>query len=105
MYKIIHNHLHDYGTFGESTPFKDDWGNVLHVGDLVQIVNRRINRISIVCKDKGEFFIMGVAAWCDQRTGKIENVGIEIIKKHHDVTLEDKPDPIYDLEIVEVGIR
>lgn len=74
MYAELGDSLGDLGT---TSPFKDDEGHELYVGDVVEISCKEgtndKKHLTFVCLDKnGEFFVMGIHDCCNSDTGVID---------------------------------
>ena len=72
-YTGIHGSLGDLGT---PSPFKDEEGCELFVGDVVEISSKNgaygMKHLTFVCSDKGEFFVMGIQDCCNSDAGVID---------------------------------
>lgn len=74
MYAELGDSLGDLGT---TSPFKDDEGHKLYVGDVVEISSEEgtndVKHLTFVCLDKnGKFFVMGIQASCNSDAGVID---------------------------------
>lgn len=72
-YTGIHGSLGDLGT---PSPFKDEEGCELFVGDVVEISRKEgtkdVKHLTFVCLDEGEFFVMGIQDCCNSDAGVID---------------------------------
>lgn len=68
------------GRIGEGTPFNDDFGNALYVGDTVTVTYdfRSWHKRVVVHDDKFGYFVMGIQRCCDEDSGTISKY---VIKK------------------------
>lgn len=65
------------GDLGTPSPFKDDEGNELYVGDVVEVSSKEGTNdkkiLTFVClEENGEFFVMGIQASCNSDAGVID---------------------------------
>ena len=75
MYTEINQSLGDLGT---PSPFKDDEGHELYVGDVVEIFLKNVaygkKHLTFVCSDEDGFFVMGIRKdSCKNDTGVIDD--------------------------------
>lgn len=58
------------GKVGERTPYSDDKGNFLCIGDVVKIKRGflEFSDCLVVWDEKDDYYIMGIASGCDSRT-------------------------------------
>lgn len=74
MYAGLVDSLGDLGT---TSPFKDDEGHELYVGDVVEISSKEgtndEKHLTFVCLgENGEFFVMGIQSSCNSDAGVID---------------------------------
>lgn len=70
------------GIIGEASPFDDDFGNALYVGDTVTATYDFCSfHKCVVAHDKLGYFVMGIHRFCDKDSGKISKF---FIKKDSD---------------------
>lgn len=85
----------NYGELGEPTEFEDEFGERLHVGDLVIMVSIRNGdrNYSVVVKpDKyPEGIVMGIAPSCNQKTKVIDKQRWNVVKILDWSLVEDTP--------------
>lgn len=71
-------HGRSLGDLGTPSPFKDEEGHELYVGDVVEISCKEgtndEKHLTFVCLDKnGEFFVMGIHDYCNSDTSVIDD--------------------------------
>lgn len=96
MKKIIGNYSAgmglNYGVVGKKTNFKDENGNELYVGDIVEFkVENWTFTEPIVDYCNGEVFIMGVQIMCDNETGTFDEeiLSVRKVKDHSELNIGD----------------
>lgn len=64
------------GDLGTPSPFKDEEGRELYVGDVVEISRKEgtndVKHLTFVCLDKDRFFVMGIHDSCNSDAGVID---------------------------------
>ena len=69
-------HGRSLGDLGTPSPLKDEEGNELFVGDVVEISSKNgaygRQHLTFVCSDKNGFFVMGIHDCCNSDTGVID---------------------------------
>lgn len=64
------------GDLGTPSPFKDEEGRELYVGDVVEISRKEgtndVKHLTFVCLDKDRFFVMGICNCCNSDAGVID---------------------------------
>lgn len=64
------------GDLGTPSPFKDEEGRELYVGDVVEISRKEgtndEKHLTFVCLDKDRFFVMGIHDCCNSDAGVID---------------------------------
>lgn len=64
------------GDLGTPSPFKDEEGRELYVGDVVEISRKEgtndVKHLTFVCLDKDRFFVMGIHDYCNSDAGVID---------------------------------
>jgi hypothetical protein len=88
MYADLGDSLGDLGT---PSPFKDEEGHELYVGDVVEISRKEgtndVKHLTFVCLDEnGKFFVMGIYDRCNSDAGVIdEKWRVRKVRNHTDV--------------------
>jgi hypothetical protein len=66
------------GGLGTTSPFKDEEGRELYVGDVVEISRKEgtndVKHLTFVCLDKDRFFVMGIQDCCNSDAGVIDEM-------------------------------
>lgn len=75
------------GRVGDKTPYKLENGRNLVVGDTVAIENDHMKKTGclVVYDEYDGYYIMGIAALCNSKTGEIKNSTVSLEKSFSDI--------------------
>lgn len=70
------------GKIGDKTPYKLENGRNLFVGDVVSIKNGYLEKKDclVVYDEDDGYYVMGIASFCNSKTGEIKNFAVSLEK-------------------------
>ena len=78
---LLQSGYYFYGYIGEKSTFVLK-GDILHVGDIVEVsIGSTKSEHFVVRNQQQGFFIYGIAGDCNQKSGRIANWKVKIIKR------------------------